>query len=238
MRAHNRQEVKLLTDPSWGFDDDGPGYYLSFDGTYARKEKVDPAPCYAHDVEAVRAELAHLQCVAPVPVPLGIFVLSHEMRGRTNAWCSEDRVYPNGGGHADSYPVGIIAMSGKRIPVHPAMTRYLVAHEYGHFVEQFLARARGLKDGLRLRQYYREHCRPEGSEAYGCGKWHQATGEIFANDFRILIAKREAEFWPHPGVPRPEENLAVIGFWAKVREEFWTAEQTYVITSMKAEPAA
>lgn len=220
MKAHEKQEVIALSEPGWSFDDQGPHYHLGFDGSHSRQEKVDPAPCYAHDVDAVRAELAHLQRVAPVPVPLGIFVLSHEMRGRTNAWCSEDRVYTKD--DRESYPIGIIAMSGKRIPIHPAMTRYLVAHEYGHFVEAFLARHRGLKDGFRLREHYRALCRPDGLETYGPGKWHQAIGEIFANDFRILIAKREPEFWPHPGVTRPEDELSVIGWWTKVREELWT----------------
>jgi hypothetical protein len=217
MTPHENQQVIFRADPGWAFDDSGPRYALSFEGSYTRLEKVDPAPCYAHDVDAVRAELAHLQRVAPIPVPLAIFVLSHEMLGRTNAWFSEDRVY-RGNNTSDSFQIGLIAMSGKRIPIHPAMTRYLVAHEYGHFVEHFLARHRGLKDG-ELRRQYREQVRPQGSEAYGCGKWHDATGEIFANDFRILVAKRETEFWPHPNVPRPEENLAAIGWWTKVREE-------------------
>lgn len=236
MKAHDKQEITLLREPSWSFDDAGPHYNLSFDGSYSRQEKVDPAPCYAHDIAAVRAELAHLQRVAPVPVPLGIFVLSHEMRGRTNAWCTEDRVYQRDS--TDSYPIGIIAMSGKRIPIHPAMTRYLVAHEYGHFVEAWLARVRGLKNSFELRKQYLALCRPDGSEAYGCGRWHQSTGEIFANDFRILVAKREAEFWPHPGVTRPEDELSVVGWWTKVREEFWTAEQTDTVQAVSAEPAS
>jgi hypothetical protein len=220
MKAHERQEVILKTEPGWSFDHEGPHYSLSFDGSWARNEKVDPAPCYTHDVEAVRAELAHLQRVAPVPVPLGIFVLSHEMLGRTNAWCLADRVYTKPGS-GESYPIGIIAMSGKRIPIHPAMTRYLVAHEYGHFVENWLTRVRDLKDG-QLRTQYLEQVRPDASRNYGCSKWHQNVGEIFANDFRILIAKREPEFWPHPGVARPEDNLAAIGWWEKVRQESWS----------------
>lgn len=221
MTAHDKQEVIALEHPSWSFDDAGPAYGLAFDGSYTRSEKVDPAPCYAHNVDAVRAELLYLQRVAPVPVPLGIFVLSHETLGRTNAWCSEDRVYPKDGDPTkDSYPIGIIAMSGKRIPIHPATTRYLVAHEYGHFVEAFITRQRGLK-GNGIRTEYQQLVRPEGSFSYGCGKWHQAIGEIFANDFRILIANREAEFWPHPGIARPEDNLAAIGWWSKIRDEFW-----------------
>lgn len=218
MNAHEKQEVIALTEPGYGFDDAGPAYSLAFDGSWGRPEKVDPAPCYAHDIDAVRAELAHLQRVAPVPVPLGIFVLSHEMLGRTNAWCSEDRVYDREDA-TKSHPIGIIALSGKRIPIHPAITRYVVAHEYGHFVDAFITRHRGLKS-TDIRTEYQRLVRPDGSFSYGPGKWHQAIGELFANDFRILVAKREPEFWPHPGVSRPEDNLAAIGWWSKVRDEF------------------
>src|SRR5215213_6319894 len=34
------------------------------------------------------------------------------------------------------------------------------------------------------------------------GTWHSRPQEIFACDFRILVAGFELEFWPHPGIPR------------------------------------
>jgi hypothetical protein len=38
---------------------------------------------------------------------------------------------------------------------------------------------------------------------YGGGTWHKSPGELLANDFRILVAGVEPEFWPHPGSPTP-----------------------------------
>ena len=37
--------------------------------------------------------------------------------------------------------------------------------------------------------------------------------EVFACDFRLLVCDTEPEFWPHPGVPRPEGILAIRAWW-------------------------
>jgi hypothetical protein len=55
-------------------------------------------------------------------------------------------------------------------------------------------------------------------EPYGALTWHTAMGEIFADDFRILIPKIELEHWPHPGIPRPEEVEEIKIWWAGVKE--------------------
>jgi hypothetical protein len=54
--------------------------------------------------------------------------------------------------------------------------------------------------------------KPQHEAAAGC--WHSAIGEVFACDFRILVAKTEVEFWPHPGIERPEGIRAVRDWWA------------------------
>jgi hypothetical protein len=210
MAPHENQVVIHLTDPGWSFDRELPAYFVKHAGTWGRSELVDPHPAYAHDVDLVRTELAHLRAVAPLPFPLAIFVLGHETAGRTNGHYSEEHVYDED--RRNSTTVGLIVLSGKRIPIHPAMTRYLVAHEYGHAVEDHLARRRGMKDE-QLKQLYRERVRPDASPDYGCGKWHANVGELFANDFRILIADREREFWPHAGFTRPEYIAAAWDFW-------------------------
>lgn len=217
-----KQSVIVPEDLHWSFDGGQPSYCLSFEGTYARSHNVDPTPGYRHDFNLVEEELKHLQHVAPLPMSLAIFILGHEVVGRTNAFHCDEAAYSRD--DDTRTPVSIIVMSGKRIPIHPAMTRYLVAHEYGHAVEAHLARQR--KDGVGkyraiLEDYVRE-VRPDGLRSYGPGKWHSNVGELFANDFRILIAKREVEFWPHPGFSRPEENFAAIGWWQKVREDLFT----------------
>jgi len=209
--------VQVLMNATHGFDDRGLHYAVQYGGSYAREVLVDPAPAYPHDVQLVTTEFDRVRALAPLPFPMAVLLLSHEVVSRTNATYYNEYDYTSPPIETDGTtrypPVGYIVLSAKRIPIHPAMTRYLVSHEYGHGVQYHLARLRGLDDQKLLAEY-REQCRPEASHGYGCGHWHTNVGEYFANDFRILVAEREVEFWPHPG-NRPDENLSVIGYWAR-----------------------
>lgn len=205
----NQQIVKVLKDVEYGFDDKGPRYYTSHAGSYRTQHFVDPAPCYAHDVELVKKELQHLQAVAPLPDPLAIFLLSHEELGRTNAWCEDAMFWDD---KEVQHHVSIITVNAKRIPPHPAMTRYLIAHEYGHAVNNWIVRFAKVKDE-EFDQRYISDFRLKATTAYGCGKWHQNVGELIANDFRILVAKREKEYWPHEGFERPEKVKGLTKWW-------------------------
>jgi hypothetical protein len=229
---HPNQIVKLFTpeDLSWSFDGGKPHYNISHADGYSWQEKVNPYPCYAHDVERVEVELARLQTIAPLPFPLLIAILSHEFTGGTNGFYREQPKFKESGGGYD-YHIGQICLCGKVIPIMPAMTRYLVSHEYGHGVEDQLQRMyvkserlTSEKDGA-LRAYYTEHVRPECVANYGPGKWHSNVGELFANDFRILVSSREAEFWPHPGFSHPTETPAAIEFWKQAQEDLLDAEK-------------
>lgn len=207
------QIVKRLDTPTHGFDNRGLRYHTSHAGSYQREVLVDPAPCYPHSVELVEKELWHLQKVAPLPLPMAIFLLCHEELGRTNAWC-ENACYWDKDNNA--HAVAIITVNGKRIPPHPAMTRYLIAHEYGHAVNNYLVKHMGVTDSA-FDTTYIESFRPKASTAYGCGKWHSNVGELIANDFRILVAKRELEFWPHEGFDRPENVRGLTKFWEEAQ---------------------
>ena len=117
------------------------------------------------------------------------------------------------------YPVrsatGVIVISGKRIPIMPAMTRYLVSHEYGHLVETALVKAKRLD----INEYAKMRgCDSRNTEFYGGRTWHKAFGEIFANDFRIIVCDREPEFWPHP-VCHPSSDKALIEWWIAQAEK-------------------
>jgi len=182
----------------------GPGYAR-------RTQNVDPFPAYQHDGEDVAREAARAARAFPLPVPVQIASIAWDTPDRTNGHCSIENDYRG----EKPYPWGAsIVLWGKRIPPHPAMTRYLVAHEYGHAVAQHVARAGGAGDDTK--RFYAAYARLRGRRgpAHGIGgTWHRATAEIFANDFRILVVGTETEFWPHRGFARPERVAAVRDFW-------------------------
>lgn len=200
-------------DLCWPFNGAGPAFPV-IDGSYTRSEKVDPFPCYAHSAGLVRAELGRAASLFPLPFAVHVYVSHFETEGRTNAHASPGYDYQaemvNG-----EYPIGTgtIVLSGKRIPLHPAMTRYLVSHEYGHLVEYYLKR-KGLLD---LDEYSRLRGIPAEQPAYGGRTWHLTRGEIFANDFRIVVCSREPEFWPHE-VPHPTDLRQLVEWWAAARK--------------------
>lgn len=230
-RPHAAQNVQLLTEPDYGFDEKGPKYYVRHTDNlgFAHTDWVDPAPGYHHNVDLVKEGFAKCRERAPLNHPLDVAVLKHEFIGRTNGhYTYSDHYHENENGdyiYEDESKkryktdlVGLIILCGKRIPIHPAMTRYLVAHEYGHAVQYALEKTRGLQTDS-LKKLYQETIRPEGTFNYGPGKWHTNIGELFANDFRILVMKEEIDFWPHEGYTHPLQTDAAIDWWNATMDE-------------------
>jgi hypothetical protein len=215
--------VVLVDQLCWGFDGELPTQRVQA-ARYERSERVDPAPAYAHDVKLVAEVLAQCEAAFPVQHSPSIFVLTHETIGRTNGHTSHDYDYDEAKKDAAGrYPyLPHIVLSGKRIPIHPAMTRYLVAHEYGHVVDTTLALRRFEGSGAEAKQD-EEYAKLRGivpPPYYGPGTWHRQAGEVFANDFRILVCGVEREYWPHPGIDRPEHSPAAVKWWAERLAEF------------------
>lgn len=188
-------EVVELNELQWSFEGQNP--YLN--GSWNRIP-VDPCPGYSHDYMLVKKEYDRLLSTVPISTPPIVFLLSYESISRTNGWAEE---YGNE-----------IVLSGKRIPIHPAMTKYLVAHEYGHHIEYRLKDIRSDDNLLEKYQNIRG-----GTLEYRPGLWHQSTRELFANDFRILVAGREEKFWPHPDYPHPHKLSKIADFWADAVED-------------------
>lgn len=184
--------------------------------------EVDPFPGYPHEEATFRSTLETLDAFWPTKFELRAWMLSHEMISRTNG--HSDRTFPWSPDSERKPPTHHIVASGKRIPPHPAMTRYLAAHEYGHHVEWWLSATLfpderypfggGGNDHKVLEEYARFRT-GDFKQVYGSGGiWHRSLTEIFACDFR-LYAGIETEFWPHLGIPRLEECKAAQDWWVQ-----------------------
>ena len=201
-------------DVSWGFDDKGPCAHLRTpNSTWPTYAHLDPYPCYSHNRALV------LQCAreAEKRFPLGwqvfYFLLPYESSGRTNGTSTSNSI-DRKEGHRD----GVIYLSGKRIPLHPAMTRYLLFHEYSHQVDDWVCHKQGLEHNG-LDKEYAEMRGIKLNDGYGARKWHTNIGEIIANDARICLFNAESEFWPHE-CKHPNECPEVQMFWYRMIEEF------------------
>lgn len=215
-------------DVVWPFHKPVP--YVRIGGGHRHQVEIDPTPAYAHDRATVAEVLRHVSEAFPVSWPVSIYLLPHEEIGRTNGATYTDVNYdgPKDSSGAYSGRAAAIFFSAKRIPIHPATTRYLVPHEYGHVVEEWVNERAGNKlwDGALMREYA-EMRGLEGLSAYGAGLWHRVPGEVFANDFRVLVCDIEAEYWPHPGIIHPNklgQDHPVVRWWATLVSEV-TMEQ-------------
>lgn len=205
---------------NWYFNDSrgDPVVELRTPSGYRHSTRVDPFPAYPHDGTLVRDTLGHVELAYPLPRRRRptIHVLPFEELSRTNGWTDIDWDYEDG--KAVDFRA-MIVFSGKRIPPHPAMTRYLVAHEYGHVVERHLRLALDMPEGYDDGRFDQEYAALRGmrrERSYGGGTWHATVGEVFACDFRWIVAALEREFWPHPGIARPDESAPVMEWWGNV----------------------
>lgn len=191
---------------------------------YARSHQIDPFPCYPHNVELVASMAETVEKLFPVDNQVDYFVTEYEEIGRTNGFADKTDVYDQASGkYAHWEPV--VVLIGKRIPPHPAMTRYLVAHEYGHIVQWQIEHMRGIDSGKETTDFDFEYLRLRKNchNDYGGRKWHANVGELIANDFRVLVCGVEEEFWPHEGFVHPRQSEEVQNFWKKImaeREDF------------------
>lgn len=199
----------------WSLGDGSCAFHLN-DVDHLRVD-VDPFPGYHHDPSLVADLADQVSGIWPAPAGCEVhyWLPDREVVGRAMAFAVREHL------EDDQWHAHIV-LSGKRTPPHPAVARFLVAHEYGHHAEWFLARARGLEDND-LRLDYAAMRGIDPVRASG-GRWHLAVGEIIADDFRLLLAGVEGEHWPHPGIDRPGPREA--DWWAEALLD-WQAFLNY-----------
>jgi hypothetical protein len=210
-------ELAVMDTATWHFRDHIPlpQWFHPDHGSFAAT--FDPFPAYPHDLAVVADAVEHVARCCPPIWNVQVWVADREEIARSNG---HSNVHDGGHYEGDDYvkdtPTGLIVLSGKRVPPHPALTRYLAAHEYGHNVEYMLAVARGAKharDDAVVTEYAALRGLPDVHHGSG-GRWHDAASEVFACDFRLVVCGVEPEFWPHPGIPRPEDMPGVAAWWA------------------------
>lgn len=185
-------------------------------GEYRYAAEVDPFPGYPHDRDLVKEIADRCDKTFPLKHDVMVIVGDHEGVERTNGWCFADS---HGSGDDETW-THVIYLSGKRLPPHPAVTRYVVAHEYGHAAMYELARARGLYDTDEITAEYANMRGIDVRPSARGGTWHAAPAEIAACDFRITQIGVELEYWPHPDDPHPILHGEPPGLAVRV-SEWW-----------------
>src|ERR1051325_3229582 len=143
IRITERDLCWPLSDSSYN---SAPHYFIKRQG-HDTQITVDPYPGYAHSAALVYQELCTVSTKFPLPVPIYVYLPVFEAISRTNGVCYNDM---NWKGNTDErvWDRATIILHGKRIPLHPGMTRYLISHEYGHAVQRFLEIAEGIRISL------------------------------------------------------------------------------------------
>lgn len=209
------------TDLIWGFDSKDPHFSTPQRSEYDCGDyiAVDPFPCYSHDAKLVNQVIDDICKRLPLPFKTEFYSVPFESVGRTNGSCFYGEEYVDF--------VSRIMLFGKRIPIHPAMTRYLVSHEYGHAVDNAIEKANKYAFGEFHKKYaeVRKFKRNENLvSSYGGRTWHNSIGEIMANDIRILLLGYESEFWVHDVLHPLNYSIqdSLLQFWNKELETMKT----------------
>jgi hypothetical protein len=210
------ENLDIMTSAHWDFRGGEPSW--SPPRQNGRLAVFDCFPGYRHDGAVAVRTLAVAAATWPPAWDITAYLADREETSRTNGF---SHLHSSGHYEGDDWvtddPAGTILLSGKRVPPHPAMTAYLVGHEYGHHVEWMINQANGAKvpqsHDLAAEYLNIRHLGAASDHHGSGGNWHSSVHEILACDFRVLVLGVEARYWPHPGIPEPHEVPGLREWW-------------------------
>lgn len=209
--------LNVMAESRWDFGAPGPTWQHPVTG-YGSRAVWDPFPCYPHDQATALAAVRTVTAACPPLWDVYVMLADREDTGRCNAWShTATSGHYEGDDWVPDPPAGLIMLNGKRIPPHPAVTAHLIGHEYGHQAEWMINQAagRGIHDGAVSAGYTDVRMLQPAADRHAAGgDWHSSVHEIMACDFRILVCGLETGYWPHPGIPRPEDVPGLDMWWA------------------------
>jgi hypothetical protein len=191
---------------------------------------VEPFPCTGIvDIELVKKEAERVQNLFPIGTLLTWFTLPLEEETRCNAWASADDLWGNEGEakiiKEKHIKEGRIGFTARRTIIHPALVKYLVAHEYGHQVDYWINAKIRLEEKLdggsdHFRDRYAEFRKIPNPKGYHAGEsYKNSLTEIVANDFRIVVCEQDVDIYPHY-VENPHGNAEIKAFWNEIIEKY------------------
>jgi hypothetical protein len=215
---------KSPTDLIWPFK--GEPYIIvnKIADTYNRNVQVDPFPCGVHDKRLVEKFVGRIEQIFPTNAILQWAIIPFETCERTNAWAQSDSIWSAEASIKQKHKIDcLIVLSGKRPIVHPAMTEYLVAHEYGHIVDYWITACMKEETGEReedvFRKKYAEVRGIEYQSTYGGGRWVDNIMEVIADDFRIIMGKTDPDFYLH-SCTHPLSEPRIINYWNELYDKY------------------
>lgn len=232
--------VKRTDEVVWPFSGE-PHYKIKRElSGYSRNVKIDPFPCIVHNLDLMRERIEFIEAAFPIGALKRWLVLPYEVTERVNAWASHDYIWSNGTDPEKDLAKKknrlelFVVFSGKRSNIHPAMTRFLVAHEYGHWVDYWITSIMKEENYSNDEEIFRKkYAEIRGipyvdDENYGGGNYHDSLAEIIADDFRIVVGGTDVDYYQH-SCTHPLKDPNVVAYWGELREKYgfdkWWPEQ-------------
>lgn len=199
---------------------------------------LDTFPCYSHSLDVVYNTAFKIEKDFPIGAPPAYYLLPRDQKGFTNGYATSHEIWAENDKEEHGWIETQVVLAGKRIPLHPAMTRYFTSHEYGHCVHYWIEFIQGRKDDEEgFNPFEREYAKIRNiipSKEYGGRRWHKAIGEIIVNDFRVIMTNTENEFWPHD-VEHPLKCQPIIDHWNDLKAKYAYHAETFDLAKMRAQ---